>query len=84
MKIDRYGSVMILEYNVTQVIEGVEVTLPKAWRELVPCVKIDGAWQDTDISSETEEVQAFCNTNWTDAVKQEYKDHTDASLVIEE
>jgi hypothetical protein len=83
MKIDRYGSVMILEHNVTQVVEGVEVTLPKAWRELVPCVKIDGVWQDTDISSETQEVQDFCTAQWSDAIKQEYKDHTDACLVVE-
>ena len=46
-------------------------------------MKVDGVWQDTDISSEDEEVQVLCNTTWTDEVKQAYKDHVDANLVVE-
>ena len=53
------------------------------FRHIYPCTKTDGEWQDTDISEESEEVQNFCTEQWTDEVKQEYKDHIDANLVVE-
>ena len=51
------------------------------FRDIQPCTKVDGSWQDTDISSETAEVQKFCNDKWTDELKQAYKDWIDANLV---
>lgn len=85
MKINRYGSIIIIEYDVPSVnYLGEDVILPKAYREIVPCVKVDGSWQDVDVSSETQEVQDFCTAQWTNTIKQEYKDHVDANLVIEE
>lgn len=53
------------------------------FRDIHPCTKVKGKWVDTDISDESEEVQKFCNENWTDEVKQAYKDHIDANLVVE-
>lgn len=54
------------------------------YRHIHPSIKVDGEWQDTDISGETEEVQTLCNETWTDSVKQEYQDHIDLNLVVEE
>ncbi len=51
------------------------------FRDIHPCTKVDGSWQDTNISSETQEVQNFCNDNWSSEVKQAYKDWIDANLV---
>jgi len=85
MNIDRYGSIIIIEYDVPSVnYLGEDVILPKSHREIVPCVKVDGSWQDVDVSSETQEVQDFCTAQWTNTIKQAYKDHVDANLVIEE
>ena len=85
MRINSYGSIIVLEYDVPRVnYLGEDVMLPRAYREIVPCVKVDDSWQDVDVSSETQEVQDFCTAQWTEAVKQAYKDHVDANLVIEE
>lgn len=51
------------------------------FRDIHPCTKVGGSWQDTDISSESEIVQEFCNAQWTDGIKQAYKDWIDANLV---
>ena len=48
-----------------------------------PCVKLEGEWQDTDISSLASELQEFCTNAWTDSIKQNYKDHVDTNLVEE-
>jgi len=53
------------------------------FRDIPPCVKVNGSWQDTDISTELAEVQEFCNTQWTSEIKQAFKDHIDANLVEE-
>ena len=46
-------------------------------RRAFDCGRIDNDdnWIDTDISGETAEVQAICNTSWTDEVKAAYKKH---------
>ena len=51
------------------------------FRDIHPCVKVNGSWQDTDISTESTEVQEFCLAQWTDEIKQAFKDHIDANLV---
>ena len=46
---------------------------------LQPSVKnTEGAWEDTDISSEDTKVQAICNATWTDEVKTAYQEMRDA------
>lgn len=83
MKVISLGIIEIIEFNTVEVVDGVEIPRERLYRHIHPCVKDDGVWQDTDISSESEEVQVLCNTTWTDEVKQAYKDHVDANLVVE-
>jgi hypothetical protein len=51
------------------------------FRHIHPSTKVDGTWQDTDISSESSEVKEFCEAFWTDKVKTEYQAHVDTNLV---
>jgi hypothetical protein len=51
-------------------------------RHVLACsTKSDGTWGDTDISSESTEVQAICNAVWTDAVKTAYQTAMDAQEI---
>jgi hypothetical protein len=45
---------------------------------VVPSVKTDGSWGDTNISSEDARVQAICTATWTNAVKTAYQEMIDA------
>ena len=45
---------------------------------VVPSVKADGSWADTDISGEDARVQAVANATWTDSVKTAYQAMIDA------
>ena len=42
-------------------------------RDADDVVTTEATWGDTDISSESTEVQAICNAVWTDAVKTAYQ-----------
>jgi hypothetical protein len=53
------------------------------FRDIHPSTKVKGKWVDTDISKESNDVKNFCAEQWTDEVKQAYKDHIDANLVVE-
>jgi hypothetical protein len=44
-------------------------------------IDANGTWGDTDISSESAEVQAICNAVWTDAVKTAYQTAMDAQEI---
>jgi len=46
---------------------------------LVPSVKTDGTWTDTDISGEDARVQAIANATWTAEVKTAYQEQQDAN-----
>ena len=46
---------------------------------VVPSVKTDGSWGDTDISGEDARVQAVANATWTDSVKTAYQEMIDAN-----
>ena len=46
---------------------------------VVPSVKRDGTWADTDISGENARVQAVANATWTDSVKTAYQAMMDAN-----
>jgi hypothetical protein len=51
-------------------------------RHVLACsTKSDDTWGDTDISSESTEVQAICNAVWTDAVKTAYQTAMDAQAI---
>ena len=44
-------------------------------------ITTEGTWGDTDISSESTEVQAICNAVWSDAVKTAYQTAMDAAEI---
>jgi len=46
---------------------------------LYPSTKTEGIWGDTDISSEEARVQAICDAVWTDSVKTEFQEQSDAN-----
>jgi len=48
---------------------------------VVPSVKTDGVWGDTDISGEDARVQAIANATWTSAVKTAYQEMIDAQAL---
>jgi len=51
-------------------------------RHVLSCSSKSGdTWGDTDISSESTEVQAICNAVWTDAVKTAYQTAMDAQAI---
>ena len=51
-------------------------------RHVLACsTKSGDTWADTDISSESTEVQAICNAVWTDAVKTAYQTAMDAQEI---
>ena len=45
---------------------------------VVPRVKLDDGWADTDISGEDAKVQAIANATWTAEVKTAFQDKMDA------
>ena len=49
---------------------------------VVPSVKNDDTWEDTDISSEDARVQAICTATWTDAVKAAYQTMMDSQETL--
>ncbi len=46
---------------------------------VVPSVKTDGVWGDTDISGEDARVQAIATATWTAEVKTAYQEQLDAN-----
>ena len=66
----------------TSVMEdGVELS-SSFHRHVLQCsTKSGDTWGDTDISSESTEVQAICNAVWTDAVKTAYQTAMDAQEI---
>ena len=61
--------------------DGVEISRSFHRHVLQPSTKTDGSWADTDISSESAEVQGICNAVWTDAIKTAYETFVDAQEV---
>ena len=61
--------------------DGEEISRSFHRHVLHPSTKTDGTWADTDISSESAEVQGICNAVWTDAVKTAYQTAMDAQEV---
>ncbi len=64
----------------TRVLEdGVALSSSFHRHVLVPSVKTDGSWGDTDISGEDARVQAIANATWTAEVKTAYQEQQDAN-----
>jgi len=61
--------------------DGTEISRSFHRHSLSCSTKSDDTWADTDISSESTEVQAICNAVWTDAVKTAYQTAMDASEI---
>ena len=61
--------------------DGEEISRSFHRHVLQPSTKASGTWADTDISSESAEVQGICNAVWTDAVKTAYQTAMDAQEV---
>ena len=63
----------------TRVMEdGVELSSSFHRHVVVPSVKTDDTWGDTDISGEDARVQAIATATWTSAVKTAYQEMLDA------
>jgi hypothetical protein len=61
--------------------DGAEISRSFHRHSLACSTKKDGTWGDTDISSESTEVQAICNAVWSDAVKTAYQTAMDAQEI---
>ena len=69
--IDNFGSIRI--YNETE----------KSFEVIVPSIKINGVWENTNTEEYSTETQDFCLTEWTPEVIEKYREHIDLNLVIE-
>ena len=58
--------------------DGVQLSQSYSRHVVVPSVKTDGSWGDTDISGEDARVQAICNATWTAEVKTAFQEMIDA------
>ena len=66
----------------TRVLEdGVELSSSFHRHVVVPSVKTDDTWGDTDISGEDARVQAIATATWTSAVKTAYQEMIDAQSI---
>ena len=64
----------------TRVLEdGTQLSQSYHRHVVVPSVKTDGSWGDTDISGEDARVQAIANATWTAEVKTAYQEQQDAN-----
>jgi hypothetical protein len=80
-KIEIAGAYKALQLREATIIkeDGVELSSSFHRRVLQCCYKdADGNWQDTDISSETQEIQDIAAVVWTDAVKLAYQENLDS------
>ena len=63
----------------TRVLEdGVQLSSSFHRHVVVPSIKTDDTWADTDISGEDARVQAIATATWTSAVKTAYQEMVDA------
>jgi hypothetical protein len=64
----------------TRVLEdGTQLSQSYHRHVVVPSVKTDGSWGDTDISGEDARVQAIANATWTAEVKTAFQEQQDAN-----
>jgi hypothetical protein len=82
-KIEIVGDYKHIQVRTATVIarDGAEISR-SFHRHVLQCsTKSDDTWGDTNISSESTEVQAICNAVWTDAVKTAYQTAMDAAEI---
>ena len=81
-KIEVLGNGSVQVRTATRVLEdGTEISRSFSRHVLQCSTKSGDTWADTDISSESTEVQAICNAVWTDAVKTAYQTAMDAQEI---
>jgi hypothetical protein len=67
----------------TKIVEdGTELNRSFHRHVVVPSIKNDDTWEDTDISSEDARVQAICTATWTDEVKTAYQTMMDSQETL--
>tara|TARA_B100001287_G_scaffold66892_1_gene54688 strand:- start:3385 stop:3666 length:282 start_codon:yes stop_codon:yes gene_type:complete len=83
-KIEIVGDYKTIQIRTATVIkdDGIETSRSFHRKVIHPCTKTDGVWLDTDMLSESAEVQAIASAVWTDAVKTAYKTMVDAQPII--
>lgn len=77
-KIEIVGDFKNVQVRTATVIKEDDVELNRSYsRKVLECGSLDGSDNlvDTDISGESAEVQAICNSVWTTNVKNAYKAH---------
>ena len=79
-KIEVVGTFKAVQVRTATVIkeDGVELNRSFSRKVLNPSQKSGSVWIDTDISSESTEVQGICNAVWTDSIKTAYQTHVDS------
>ena len=82
-KIEVVGDYKHVQVRTATVIarDGTEISRSFHRHSLACSTKSSDTWGDTDISSESTEVQAICNAVWTDAVKTAYQAAMDAAEI---
>lgn len=81
-KIEIVGSYKALNIREATIVkeDGVELSRKLHRRVLNCCYKdADDNWQDTDVSSEPQDIQDIANLVWTNSVKQAYKSYIDSA-----
>ena len=79
-KIEVIGEFQNVQVRVATIIYQDDVELTRAFhRHVIECqVKVDGEWEDPDVSGEYQNVQDVCNSGiWTEAIKEAYREHMD-------
>ena len=82
-KIEIVGDYKSVQVRTATIIkrDGTEISRSFHRHSLSCSTKSGDTWGDTDISSESTEVQAICNAVWTDAVKTAYQTAMDAAEI---
>lgn len=82
-KIEIVGDYKFVQIRTATIIKEDEVEINRSFSRkiLVPSVKNNDAWEDTDISGESSQVQGICNAVWTDEVKTAYQNYIDAQQI---
>ena len=82
-KIEVVGDYKAVQVRTATVIKRDDVEISRSFhRHSLQCsTKTGDTWGDTDISSESAEVQGICNAVWSDAVKTAYQTMMDAQEV---
>ena len=80
-KIEVVGPYRAVQVRVATIVYRDDVELTRAFsRHVLQCqTKVEGSWEDTDVSGEYQEVQDVCNSGiWTEAIKEAYRERMDS------